>query len=283
MRACRNPESFTRASSFWLSYEPGRVRGAARLKKPVPAWLLILVLVLGVAAGFFASTMLNLAAESRQPLAPNFSIAITPPSMIVTQGNLSTFTVFLSSLNGFAGSVDLNVTVSPIIPVSAPALNPGSVSLFTGSGTASLTIAVPASTPIGTYTFVVVGTSGRLVHSVTAFLRVVSPPPPDFQISANPPGMNITRGASGTSTVTVSSSGGFSGAVTLSVSTSPSSGTSPTVSLSVYKITLFSGGSANALLTVTTSGITSAGSYSVLVQGVNGNLSHTVTVSVLVQ
>src|SRR5438309_7442346 len=75
----------------------------------------------------------------------------------------------------------------------------------------------------------------------------------------------------------------FSGTIMLSVSISPSNGSSPTIALNPNKVTLSPGGTASAVLTVTTTGTTSPGSYTVTIQGANGNLSHSATLSLLVQ
>ena len=102
---------------------------------------------------------------------------------------------------------------------------------------------------------------------------------PDFSISASPSALTIKAGASGSSTVTVTSLNGFSGTVTLAataptgLSASPSP-SSPTVS---------SGGSASSTLTITVPPTTAAGTYTVTVTGTSGSLSHSATVTVSVQ
>src|SRR5207237_9822884 len=108
----------------------------------------------------------------------------------------------------------------------------------------------------GTYTMTIVGTTRMIIHDVDSFLQVTTPPPPDFQMRAGPSALNVTRGSAGTSTVYLTSTGGFSGTIMLSVSISPSSGSSPTIALNTNKVTLSPGGTASAVQTVTNNGPT---------------------------
>ena len=74
---------------------------------------------------------------------------------------------------------------------------------------------------------------------------------PSFHMIASPTTLSLTPGQTGTSTVTVSSSGGFSGSVSLSCT--PSSTTVEiTCSLSPASVSLSAGGSVNSTLSVVT-------------------------------
>jgi len=163
------------------------------------------------------------------------------------------------------------------------ALNPSSVSLLTGAGASTLTISVPASSPLSTYTISVDGVSGRLSHNVTSILRVVSPPAPDFSTSAAPSSINVTRGSATSSTIILTSIGGFAGTVNLTTSISPSSGSSPTLTLNPNRVTLLSGGTGNAILTINTTGTTSRGVYTIVVLGVSGTLANSFSITLTVQ
>jgi len=249
---------------------PGKAGVSRRLKKPVPAWSLLLVLLVAFAGGLSAHYLSGLPTTPGQSNAPDFNLGMSPASMMVIQGNLTKFTISLTSLNGFEGSVDLNVSMSPNIQNATTALDPESVSLLYGTGSATLTIQIPPTTRTGTYTITIVGTDRMLSHDVDSFLQVTTPPPPDFQMRAGPSALNMTRGSAGTSTVYLTSTGGFSGTIMLSVSISPSNGSSPTIAVSPNKVTLSSGVTASAVLTVTTTGTTSPGSYTITIQGANG-------------
>jgi subtilase family serine protease len=96
---------------------------------------------------------------------------------------------------------------------------------------------------------------------------------PSFTLSASPSSVSVTQGASGTSTITVTDVGGFSGSVTLAASGLPSGvtatfGTNPTTSTST--------------LTLTASSTATAGTATVTITGTSGSLTATTTVSLTV-
>ncbi len=104
-----------------------------------------------------------------------------------------------------------------------------------------------------------------------------SSPTPDFAIAAAPSSLTIAAGASGTSTITTTVSGGFSSSVALSATGAPS-GT--TVSFSPTSIA--APGSGSSTMTVSVGSTTTAGSYTITVKGVGGSKTHTATVSLTV-
>ena len=100
---------------------------------------------------------------------------------------------------------------------------------------------------------------------------------PDFSISASPTTLNFNTGSSGTSTITLTSSGGFNNAVSLNVTISPTG-----LSCSVIPTTVNFNGALTATATLVCTGST-VGSYTVIVTGTNGPLSHSTVVNVNVQ
>ncbi len=254
----------------------------SKLRRQVPAWTLVVLLIVGAGVGFYASTILGAVGGTGGSGAPDFTLGANPGSMSVPEGQIGTFVISMTSLNGFAGSVNLNVTATPNIGNATLALNPGSVSLFTGLASASLTIPVPSSASIRDYSLIVTGVSGRLTHRVTLILDVTPPPSPDFQVQAGQMTINFTQGSSGSVTITLTSIGGFSGIVNVGATISPNGGSSPGLSVNPNRVTLLSAGTAGVVLTIATSGTTSRGSYSIIVQGVSGSLSNTASISLTV-
>jgi hypothetical protein len=96
---------------------------------------------------------------------------------------------------------------------------------------------------------------------------------PNFTLSASPTSLNVTQGTSGSSTITVTPSGGFTGSVTLSTSALPAGvtatfGTNPTTGSST--------------LTFTASSTATTGTSTITITGVNGTLTHTTSVSLTI-
>ncbi|TLZ89530.1 MAG: PKD domain-containing protein [Methanobacteriota archaeon] len=95
---------------------------------------------------------------------------------------------------------------------------------------------------------------------------------PDFGISASPSSVSFATGLSGTSSLTLQSGGGFSGAVSLTTASAPAGVTTSCTPASI---------SGTQTSTCTFGGLT-AGSYSVTVTGTSGTLVHAATIAVTV-
>ncbi len=209
----------------------------------------------------------------------DFAISANPSSLTTTSGSLATSTITAASLNGFTGTVNLSASSSPAGPLIS--ISPASVTLSSGSSAAStLTVSTQSTTPSGTYTITLNGSSGSLSHSTTISLTVSSGTSTgDFSISANPSSVSLIRGSSATSKITLTSLSGFSGTIQLSMSTSSGS---VKASLSSSSIVLTSGGSSTSTLTLRTGHKTPIGTYKVTLTGTSGSLSHSVTITVQV-
>jgi hypothetical protein len=143
-----------------------------------------------------------------------------------------------------------------------------------------LTVFVPASAATGAFGMNLTGYSGRLSHAVEVFLLVASPPPPDFTIMANSSYLILSQGSSATTSLTLSSVSGFSALVNLTATVSPMG---PVASLNPTKVALTSGGTANSLLSVSTSGSTPRRGYTIIVLATSGAFSHSLVISLTVQ
>jgi hypothetical protein len=199
---------------------------------------------------------------------PDFSVSDSPSSQSVFAGNNTTYTTTISAINGFSGNVSLSVSGLP--SGAGGSFNPTSV---TGSGNSTLTVTTSSSTPVGTYTLTVKGTSGSLVHSNTVSLTVN--PPPDFSISATPSSQTVVAGNSTNYTVNVGSVNGFSSSVALTASGLPSN-----TSANFNPSSVTAPGSST--MTVSTSTSTPAGTSTLTVTGTSGSLVHSNTVSLTV-
>ena len=93
---------------------------------------------------------------------------------------------------------------------------------------------------------------------------------PNFTLSASPTILNLTPGASASTAVTLTGTGGFAGAVNL-VATTVGSPAGVTATLSTSTLT----GTGSATLNVDTTAATPGGTYLVAVSGTSGGLMHT--------
>jgi len=100
------------------------------------------------------------------PPTPDFSLTVSPTSQSVRGGGSVSYTVTVTSLNGFAGAVLLSVSGLP--SGSSSSYSPTSVT----PGVRSILTIITAPTPRGTFTFAVTGTSGSLSRTTTGTLQV---------------------------------------------------------------------------------------------------------------
>jgi uncharacterized membrane protein len=134
-----------------------------------------------------------------------------------------------------------------------------------------MSVTTIASTPSGSYTVTITGTSGSLVHSTTVTLVVTA----NFTIAVTPSSQTVRHGSSTTYTVTIAGSG-FTGTVSFSVSGLPSR---TSASFSPSTVT----GPGTSTMTVATNRRTPAGTYTLTVKGTSGSISHSTTTKLVVQ
>src|SRR6267143_2433953 len=139
-----------------------------------------------------------------------------------------------------------------------------------GSGHAMVSC---SSSVAGTYNVTIVGTSDAIRHSATSTFRFATSPSPEFTISAITP-LSFAASSTATSSVTVSSLGGFDQQVNLTSTVYPSIGLS--ISLNPESFVRGSGTSSAAFSSST------PGDYTVTITGTSKSLSHTATIIVAV-
>src|SRR5712671_5602890 len=197
---------------------------------------------------------------------PNFSLSASPSSLSVTQGSSGSSTITVSPSCGFTGSVSLSTSALPSGVTASFGTNPT-------TGTSVVTFTASSTATTGTSSVTITGTSGTLSHTTSISLTVNATATPNFSLSASPSSLGVTQGTSGSSTISVTPSGGFTGSVSLSNSALPSGvtasfGTNPTTSTSV--------------LTFTASSTATTGTSTITITGVSGTLSHTTTISLTI-
>jgi hypothetical protein len=198
--------------------------------------------------------------------APNFTLSASPSSVSVVQGGTGSSTVTVTPSGGFTSSVSLSASGLPAGVTASFGTNPTTGSsgvTFTASGTATT----------GTSSVTITGVSGSLTHATSISLTVSATATPNFSLSASPSSLTVKQGTAGSSTITETPSGGFTGSVTLSASGLPagvtaSFGTNPTTSTSV--------------LTFTASSTATVGTSTITLTGVSGTLTHTTSISLTI-
>jgi hypothetical protein len=122
-----------------------------------------------------APAMLGHAAPAPPPAPvvslPDFTISVTPTFATRKRGSGEPYDITIQALNGFNGTV--NFTVTGLFPgASQFPVPPPPV---TGSGTSNFDILTqhPPTTPIGTFTLTITGTSGSLSHSQQVKLQMI--------------------------------------------------------------------------------------------------------------
>jgi len=190
------------------------------------------------------------------PPPPDFTLSSTPASSTVVSGGSTSYTSTVTAVNGFNSSVSFSVTG---VPGGATAsFSPTSV---TGSGSTTLTVN-SGSAAAGSYTLLIKGTSGSLVHSNSVTL-VIS----DFNVTLTPTSNTVTQGDSASYTVTIGSVNGFNGSVDLTAAGLPANANG---NFSATPVTA----PGTSTLTIDTTTNTATGTATITVTGTSGTLSH---------
>jgi hypothetical protein len=207
----------------------------------------------------------------------DFLISAVPEERVIQQGQSTTYTVTITSITAFNSAV--NLTVSGLPAGASAAFNPPSPTPPQG-GTANSTMTVNTSitTPTGTFTLAITGTSGDLVRSTTVRL-VVQAAPPDFSISANPTTITVPRRECRTTTITITPIGNWTTQVNLSVSGLPSDTTGE---FQPVGVTPSPPNPANSVLTVCAGPTAVPGTYSLTATGTGGGLTRSTTVTLII-
>ncbi|HZY93309.1 MAG TPA: hypothetical protein VFE98_00400 [Candidatus Bathyarchaeia archaeon] len=202
---------------------------------------------------------------------------IAPQDDLAIHGNDCDYSRFQVGSIGFSGTVQLTTTVTPTAggsTMNATITKTNGVTVVTS---VTLNALIPSQnffkglfkvcasnlTPGGTYTATTTGVGGGVTHENSINVDVST-----FDISATP--IVIQPGETARSTVTVSSSNGYSDNVTLTA-TSPNP--MITVTLSKGWVVVPFGGSASVVATVTANANAQQGLYPITIKGVDKGLT----------
>lgn len=118
-----------------------------------------------------------------------------------------------------------------------------------------------------------------VLASAGALIAAASNPKPGITVQVSPASQSVQQGQSASFTVTVTSTGGFSGAVNLNTAGLPAGASG---AFSPSSVTLSSGSSATSALSVTTAAGTPAGTSTLTITGTSGKVSGSTTASLTV-
>jgi subtilase family serine protease len=194
---------------------------------------------------------------------PDYSLSASPSSLSVAQGSSGTSTITVTGINSFSGSVSLTAS-------GLPSGVTASFSPASATTTSTLTLTASSTATVGSATVTITGTSGSLVHTTTVALTITAVAAPNYSLSASPASLSVVQGTNGTSTVTVTKTGGFTGTVALTASGLPAG---VTASFSPASTTTTS------TLTLTAASTATVGSATVTITGTSGSLTHSTTVA----
>src|ERR1700737_1230013 len=186
-------------------------------------------------SNIFSTTMYTLSpAPVTPPTAADFTLAAS--NLTIAQGASGSSTITIAPQNSFAGSVALSAS-------GLPAGVTSSFSPASATTTSSLTLTASSAAAPGTSSITVTGTSGSLTHTAMLSLTVnaAGVQKPDFSLMASPSSLTVAQGSSGTSTISVTPSGGFNSSVSLSAPGLPSGVTAsfnPTATMGTSTLTL---------------------------------------------
>jgi uncharacterized membrane protein len=243
-----------------------RLNRTTRSARRISALTLLGVLVLLATASYGV-----FAAASKA----DFTLAASPASQTVSPGGKTSYTVSITRLGGFTGSVNLAVSGLPIGATGSFSPNP------VGSAQTSsvLTVNTASSTPTGNYTLAITAASGTLKHSTAVTLVVQKGQTSDFAIAASPTTQQVLQGDQTSYAVSVSSVAGFTSSVSLSVSGLPNGVTG---SFSPNPVTPTATPGTPSTLTIVAASNASTGNYTLTVTGTSGSLVHSQQVALAV-
>ena len=145
-------------------------------------------------------------------VAPSFSLAASPTSLIIPHAGSGSSTITVSGTNGFAGSVSLSATGMPVgvtasfSPVTA-----------TTAASSKVTFNVGASAPAGTYSLTITGISGKISNSTIIELTITAL---TLKLSFQPGSLEVAGGFAAGGAATIAAKG-FNGNVSLAASGLP--------------------------------------------------------------
>jgi hypothetical protein len=191
-------------------------------------------------------------------------MAVSPATITADAGGATSFTVSITSQNGFADPVSVTFSGLPDGATVVPAA-PFSVA---ASGSQAVTLSIPSAATAGNFNVMANGTAGALAHSAALALTVQSAK--DFSVSTAPDQVAVTLGTqSAPVSIAISGQDGFSDAVTVTLSGLPTGvSSSPPPPFTVAP-------GQGQMVTFSVPSSAAVGNFPIQVGASTGSLSHT--------
>jgi subtilase family serine protease len=235
------------------------------------------VTITGTSGSLTATTTIALTVSSTAT--PNFTISASPSSVTVTQGSSGASTITITSTGGFSSATTLSASGLPSGVTAAFSTNPVTPTA-NGTVTSTLTLTASATATTGAATVTITGTSGSLTHSTTIALTVnAASATKNFTLSLSPSSFTIDDNGSVSTTLTITSVGGFHSAVSLSVNEFP---TDVSATASANPVTPPANGSSKVTITWSASRRAPTGTTTIELIGTSGSLTNEIPVTITV-
>jgi hypothetical protein len=133
------------------------------------------------------------------PASADFSMTMTPVARAILPGQPATYTVTVTPLSGFGGTVNLSVASEQGFPsgVTSGGFSPSTIA---GGGSSTLTMSTTASASPYALSLTVTGTSGTITHTTSTTLVVEVPPPSGLSAAAGDSQVALSWSASAAAT-----------------------------------------------------------------------------------
>lgn len=195
---------------------------------------------------------------------PGIALSLETQAQSIARGDGASNTLTVTRSGSFAGAVALSVQG---LPAGVTTTLPASVAAASGISTVPFVVQVASATPAGTYEIEIAGAGDGWLNAETTLSLTVTDAGA-FQLSAAPASLTIQAGNSGTSTISITREGGYSGSVAFVLEDAPSGVTGTFNPAST---------SANSTeLTINVGPATTTGSYTLSVRGTAAGITDVV-------
>lgn len=153
------------------------------------------------------------------PVTPTISISPVSPVSLAAGGS-TTFTVSVSPVNGYSGTVNLAQVANPNNATITLAFNPSSLNLANGPQVTTATISAQSDTPVAPYSVSFSASdssSNTVLQKANVPLNVQGGPAASYSSAVSPSPVALSLGQSTTANLILTPGPGFSGVVTATI------------------------------------------------------------------